>query len=95
MRRASTVTARPGAHPPTIIEEARAQTARCAEMHVRVEADRARLERECYLQNVALRRLDSRVSTIGHLPLRHAARSYRPPTGTSHSAMPARRPARG
>ena len=53
------------------------QISRCAQLHALVEVDRAKLLHECLVQEMALRRVDSRVSAAAHLPLR-PRRAYAP-----------------
>src|SRR5215208_652521 len=92
MARAPTTVWRPGSRSLGASEETRREIARCAQLHERIEADRATLVHECYVQAAAMRRLDTRMSLVAHLPLRHAARMGLPGRSQAPPALALRPP---
>lgn len=57
-------------------DETLMQIAGCVRLHLSFEDARVKLLHECYLQEIAFRRLDSRVSVVAHLPLRHRRKRW-------------------
>jgi hypothetical protein len=90
-----TTISRPESRSPDAREETRREIARCAQLHERIEADRATLAHECYVQAAAMRRLDSRMSMVAHLPLRHAAQMGSPRRIQAPARLASRSRARG